>query len=173
MREWYLLLSQISVTLSLPTKEAADWAQFPPLTVFLLGFVGAISPCQFTTNLSAIAYISRKTSERQMWSEILAYAVAKLMVYSVTGGLVILTGLRLQQNAIPVVIVTRKIIGPLMVVIGLGLLGVLRLRGSLGRGVISRMQSRLPQERFLGAFSLGVAFSFTFCPTLLWLFLVS
>ena len=78
--------------------------------------------------------------------------------------------MKLQESALPVVIVTRKIVGPLMIVIGLGLIGLIRLRGSFGRKVSSWLESRLPQRGLLGAFSLGVVFSFTFCPTLFWLF---
>lgn len=54
MREWYLILSQVSVALSVPVKQVADWVQLPLLTVFLFGLVGSLSPCQLTTNLSAI-----------------------------------------------------------------------------------------------------------------------
>jgi len=79
-------------------------------------------------------------------------------------------GLQLQQAAIPVVVVIRKAVGPLMILIGLGLVGLIRLRGSVGREFFFWLQSRIPQTGVAGAFSLGVVFSFTFCPTLFWLF---
>lgn len=170
MREWYLILSQVSVSLSVPIKHAADWVQLPLLTVFLFGVVGAFSPCQLTTNLSAMAYVSRRVGEGQAWSEALAYTLGKVLVYMVTGGAVIILGLRLQQAAIPVVVVARKAIGPLMVLIGLGLVGIIRLRGSIGVRLASRLQSHIPQGGLCGTFFLGVVFSFTFCPTLFWLF---
>lgn len=31
MRDWYLLLSQVSIALSVPVKELADWVQIPSL----------------------------------------------------------------------------------------------------------------------------------------------
>lgn len=52
----------------------------------------------------------------------------------------------------------------------MGLLGILRLRGPAGRGVSAWLQARLPRPGAWGGFLLGVAFSSTFCPTLLWLF---
>lgn len=170
MSDWYLLLSQVSVTLSVPVKQVADWVQVPLLTVFLLGFVGALSPCQLTTNVSAMAYVSRRAGERPVWHEALAYTVGKILAYMLIGGAVIFLGFQLQQAAIPVVVVARKAIGPLMILIGLGLVEIIRLRGSIGARLASWLQSNIPQGGLCGIFFLGVVFSFTFCPTLFWLF---
>ena len=170
IRQWYILLSQLSVALSIPVKQLADASQLPILGVLLIGLVGALSPCQLTTNLSAIAYVSRKAGERQVWSEALAYTIGKVLVYTLTGGAVIYLGVQLQQSAIPIVVMTRKIVGPLMILIGFGLLGLIRLRGSFGRRLSCWFETRLPKRGLIGAFSLGAVFSFTFCPTLFWLF---
>jgi len=170
MREWYLILSQVSVALSVPIKQVADSVQFPLLTALLFGLIGAMSPCQLTTNLSAMAFVSRKAGEGRAWSEAVAYALGKILVYMLVGGAIIFLGVNLDQAAIPVVVVARKIIGPLMIFIGLGLVGLIRLWGSIGTRLTSRLQSRLPQGGLIGAFFLGVFFSFTFCPTLFWLF---
>ena len=170
MRQWYLLLSQASATLSLPLKGAADQLQLPVFTVLLFGLVGALSPCQLTTNLSAIAYVSRRPGEGQIWSEALGYTVGKILVYTLLGGAVIILGFTLQQSAIPIVVITRKIVGPLMIVIGFGLMGLIRLRGSFGEGLARWLRAQIPQKGVLGAFLLGTVFSFSFCPTLLWLF---
>jgi cytochrome c-type biogenesis protein len=170
MQQWYIVLSQISFALSVPIKQVADGIQIPILTAFLLGFVGSLSPCQLSTNLSAIAYVSRRL-DGELWSEALAYSLGKVLVYMLTGGAVIILGLRLEQAAIPLAVVTRKAIGPLMIFIGLGLVGLIRLRGTAGNNsVASWLRSRLPGTGMPGAFSLGVVFAFTFCPTLFWLF---
>jgi cytochrome c biogenesis protein CcdA len=160
----------MSVALSVPVKEAADGLQLPIFAVLLIGLVGALSPCQLTTNLSAMAYVSRRAGGSQVWSEALAYTIGKVLVYTLAGGAIIFFGLKLQQSAIPIVVVTRKIVGPLMILIGLGLLGIIRLRGSFGRKLSSWLDARLPQRGLFGAFSLGAVFSLTFCPTLFWLF---
>ncbi len=170
MRQWYILLSQLSVALSMPVKQLAEASQLPILAVLLIGLVGALSPCQLTTNLSAIAYVSRKGNEWQVWSEALAYAAGKVLVYTLTGGAVIYLGVQLQHSALPIVVVTRKIAGPLMILIGFGLLGLIQLRGSFGHRFSCWLKPRLPKQDLIGAFSLGAVFSFTFCPTLFWLF---
>lgn len=170
MREWYLWLSQFSAALAVPVSSLADRVELPFVIVVLFGVVGAVSPCQLTTNLSAMAYVSSRLGEGRPWREALAYLLGKMLVYTAVGGAAIWLGLQLQAAAIPVVIVARKALGPLMIVIGLGFLGVLRLRGSVGRGFSAWLRARLPRTGTRGAFLLGVAFSFTFCPTLMWLF---
>jgi cytochrome c-type biogenesis protein len=170
MLDWYLFLSKTSVALSLPFKQAADWVEIPFLSVFLFGLIGSLSPCQLTTNLSASAYVSRSLGGRQLWKETLAYSAGKLLVYFLLGGAMVFFGFRLEQTVIPVAVAARKAVGPLMILIGLGLMGLIRLPGSFGSGPQARLLSVLPRHGAPRAFSLGVVFSFTFCPTLFWLF---
>ncbi len=170
LRQWYLVLSRFSAALTVPLSDLADRVELPLLTVLLFGLVGAVAPCQLTTNLSAMAYVSGRLGEGRPWREALAYILGKVMVYTLVGAGVVVLGLQLQAAAIPVVVVARKALGSLMIGLGLGFLGVLRLRGSAGIGLSAWLRARLPRDGAWGAFLLGVTFSFTFCPTLFWLF---
>jgi len=170
MREWYIFLSQLSATLGEPLNQFADRIEFPLVSATLFGLIGATAPCQLTTNLSAMAYVSSRLGEGRPWREVLAYVFGKVLVYTMVGGAVVLLGLQLQAAAIPVVVAARKALGPLMILIGLGLLGAFRLRGSVGSRVSAWLQARLPRSGAWGGFLLGISFSFTFCPTLFWLF---
>ena len=170
MTHWYLALSQFSAVLTVPVSALADRVELPLLTVFLFGLVGAVAPCQLTTNLSAMAYVGSRVGAARPWREAFAYVLGKVLVYTALGAAAVAVGLHFQGAAIPVAVAARKIVGPLMIVVGLGFLGILRLRGSVGRGTSAWLQARLPRGGTLGAFLLGVAFSFTFCPTLFWLF---
>ncbi len=170
MAQWYVTLSQFSAVLTIPVSDLADRVELPLVTAFLFGLVGAVAPCQLTTNLSAMAYVGSRVGERRPWPEALAYVLGKVLVYTALGAAAVAVGRELQAAAIPVAVAARKVLGPLMIVIGLGFLGILRLRGSVGRGVSAWLQARLPQGGALRAFLLGVTFSFTFCPTLFWLF---
>jgi threonine/homoserine/homoserine lactone efflux protein len=171
MTRWYTLLSRFSAGLALPLSDVADRVEWPLVTVVLFGLVGAVAPGQLTTNLSAMAYVGSRVGEgRRPGREALAYILGKVAVYTLVGAAVVVLGIQLQAAAIPAVVAARKALGPLMIVIGLGFVGVLRLRGSMGRGVSASVASRLPRHGTWGAFLLGVAFSFTFCPTLFWLF---
>ncbi|MBI4013909.1 MAG: sulfite exporter TauE/SafE family protein [Candidatus Rokubacteria bacterium] len=170
MRSWYLLLSRFSAALTVPVSDLADGVELPLLTVLLFGVVGAIAPCQLTTNLSAMAYVGSRVGEGRAWRETLAYLVGKILVYTAVGAAVLALGLQLQAATIPVAMAARKALGPLMILIGLGFLGIYRLRGSFGSRVSAWLRARTPQRDAWGAFLLGVAFAFSFCPTLFWLF---
>lgn len=170
-RWWYSVLSQLSATISTPFYALADRVELPLLSALLFGLIGALSPCQLTTNASAMAYVSRQFGEAKVaWKEAVAYTLGKVLVYTMAGGVVILLGVQLEAASIPIVRAARKAVGPLLIVIGLSFLGLFRLKGSVGEGFSSWLKARITQQGVLGAFLMGIAFSFAFCPTLFWLF---
>ncbi len=83
-----------------------------------------------------------------------------------------LAGSALATSSIPVIVAARKVLGPLMLVIGLVLIGVIRPRlpFAVGDRVALYASDRLDATRPGGAFLLGAAFSVAFCPTLFFLF---
>ena len=170
MVAWYGWLSRVGQG---PVLLIDSWIQavnVPMVSALLLGLIGATSPCQLTTSLSALAFSAKQPSKAGTLMASVAYVLGKVLVYSLVGGLVVLLGVRLQAASIPVVVVARKGLGPLMVLAGLGMLGVIRLRGALGQRWSRWLRRRLPGEGAGAGFLLGVAFSFAFCPTLFWLF---
>lgn len=65
----------------------------------------------------------------------------------------------------------RRALGPLMILLGLFMLGWLRLRLPLPTGAASRLKTWAEARGgAIGAFGLGTAFGLAFCPTLFWLF---
>src|SRR3972149_2413746 len=58
LREWYLILSRLSATLAGPLGELSTRLELPLASPFLFGLIGAVAPCQLTTNASAMAYPS-------------------------------------------------------------------------------------------------------------------
>ena len=60
LREWYLILSRLSATLAGPLGELSTRLELPLASPFLFGLIGAVAPCQLTTNASAMAYLSRR-----------------------------------------------------------------------------------------------------------------
>jgi sulfite exporter TauE/SafE len=167
---WYAWLSQLAQGAILAIDGWIVAINVPMATAMLFGLIGATSPCQLTTNLGALAFSASQPERSGTLASALAYVSGKVMVYSVVGGLVILLGVQLQGLAVPVVVVARRLLGPLMLVVGLGMLGVIRLRGGTGLRWSQRLRGRLRVGGRAGAFLLGVAFSFAFCPTLFWLF---
>ena len=104
----------------------------------------------------------------------LAFVAGKVTVYLLVGGMIVLLGWQLgqiSQTAIPVIVFARRAMGPLLIGVGLLMTGLLQAHVSLGGQVSTWLQAKVgKQQGTLPAYLLGVAFSFTFCPTLFWLF---
>ena len=165
---WYQILNTLFVSLGAPLRDIAGGASASLVTAAFLGVLGATSPCQLSTNASAIAYLGLSGNgprSRIAWSTV-AYVLGKALVYSVVGLLAVFMKESLQSAAIPVVVVTRKALGPLMILMGLAMLELWRPRLSIGHKFSLRLRERAGAESVIGAFALGIAFSFAFCPTL-------
>lgn len=168
---WYAFLAGPTRAFAEPIQALALGAGIPPLSALLFGLLGALSPCQLTTGLSAFALIGRRPSPSMIAAGI-AYTAGKALVYATLGLAFVVVGNALATSSIPVVVAARKVIGPLMLLVGLMLLGVLRVRVpvSLGDRVAAYASDRLDAGRPTGAFVLGAAFGLAFCPTLFVLF---
>lgn len=168
----YGLLSKISTTLSEPFSIFAhSFSEYPILVAIFLGIVGAVAPCQLTGNISAITYYgSRTIQNRTDWLDVLSFILGKLVIFSTLGLLVWLFGQTFEKSMITYFPYLRNIVGPLIVFVGLVLLGVFKL--NLINSVTSRIPLRMKEGK-LGSFLMGVSFSIAFCPTMFVLFFVS
>ncbi|MBI2755938.1 MAG: sulfite exporter TauE/SafE family protein [Chloroflexi bacterium] len=167
--QWYSFLAGFNGAVTEPLTALSDSIGVPIVAALLLGLLGATSPCQLTTNASALAFVSRRL-EGPVPSA-LAYLLGKALVYTAVGVAVLLTGQQLAQSSIPFIVFARKVLGPLMIVIGLVFLGVLRAPSwlAMGHGVSEWLEERAGGG-LRGSFLLGTAFAFAFCPTLFLLF---
>jgi cytochrome c-type biogenesis protein len=167
---WYAILSTLNAAVAGPLRDLADSIDVPLVSVLLFGMLGATSPCQLTTNAGALAYVARAGGARRSVAvNAVAYLLGKVLVYTLLGVAVILAGRQLAQGSIPIIVMTRKVLGPLMILLGLYLLGLVPLRFSLGAGPAGWLEARGAAGAG-GSFLLGSAFSLAFCPTLFLLF---
>ncbi len=163
-------MSTVNAAVAEPVRALSAGLGIPLVSALLFGLLGATAPCQLTTNASALAYVAQRAADRRaVTANALAYMLGKVLVYTVVGVVMILAGRQLAQSSIPVIVVARKALGPLMILLGLHLLGLLPLRFSLGHQLADWLEARAGGGAG-GAFLLGVAFSFAFCPTLFLLF---
>lgn len=167
--EWYILLSSFTGDATLRISELDRRVGIPLLSALLLGLIGAAAPCQLTTSVGALAVLGRASSAPR-WRRTLSFLAGKTLVYIVLGTLVISIGREFAQTAIPFFQVARKILGPMMVIVGLVVAGVVHLSWASRHRLADRLR-RAARQRAEGApFLLGVAFGFSFCPTLFALF---
>jgi cytochrome c-type biogenesis protein len=143
----------------------------PAVGAFLLGLLAATAPCQLSTNTAAIAYFAKDAAEGRAWRRALLFLAGKTMVYLVLAGIAVWVfgGNFSAPGAFFVGV--RRVLGPMMILLGLAMLGYLRLRAGLPTGAATRLQNWAETRGgAVGDFSLGSAFGLAFCPTLFWLF---
>ncbi|WP_407270665.1 sulfite exporter TauE/SafE family protein [Radiobacillus sp. PE A8.2] len=171
--QWYTFLTQLGTKLADPILNITEQWNIPILTALLLGLAATTSPCQVTTNASALAFVSRDaTNRKQTLVQTFAFIAGKTLIYTVVGGTAIYLGVQLTTvngNA-SLIIIVRKAIGPIMILAGLYFLGFSRFRLSFGTRLSEWLKSKIPEGSPIGSFGFGVAFALAFCPTLVWLF---
>lgn len=167
----YEFFSQISNFFSQPFINMAYSTEgIPILSAFILGLVGALAPCQFTGNLGAITIYGNQSLQRGIaWKEVTSFILGKVMVFSVLGLVVWMLGQEFQRSLTIYFPWIRKAIGPLLIFIGLFMIGAFKMNWTM---TIGKVPKKLKQGR-LGAFFMGVSFSLGFCPTMFVLFFVS
>lgn len=167
----YGLMSKISQIITEPvTILIHSFEQYPLVVALLLGLVGAVTPCQLTGNMSAITlYGNRAIQMKDHMGEIVAFILGKVAVFSSLGLLVWFFGESFKDSLTAYFPLFRKMIGPLIILTGLVLLGILKLT------FLQKLSVRLPmrlRNGIFGSFLLGASFSLAFCPTMFVLFFV-
>ncbi|MBA3519260.1 MAG: sulfite exporter TauE/SafE family protein [Rhizobiales bacterium] len=168
--DWYVFMSSLSVQLTTDVLLLDQRVGIPLISALLLGFIGAAAPCQLTQSVGMVAVLGQTTAGRPRWRATLAYLAGKALVYTSLGVLAVVVGASLSELSIPVFVAARKVLGPLMIVVGLGMIGALRFTWVPGHPVALRLRQTLRHRAQGAPFLLGVAFGFAFCPTLFALF---
>lgn len=136
----------------------------------LLGFIGALVPCQLTANGSALMIYGNSSFRKGVvWSHIFLFLLGKIVVFSGLGLMVWLVGSQIEQTLTLFFPWFRKVIGPLLILVGFFLLGIINWRKEISFG---KIPSRLFKGK-TGSFLMGVSFSLGFCPTMFVLFFVT
>ena len=138
-------------------------SQFPILSAFILGLMTAISPCPLATNITAIGYISKDLKNRKrVFLNGTIYTLGRAITYTLIGLLFYfganqfeISGFVLQWG--------EKILGPLLIIIGLFMLGLFKIPIP-GIGKLTEKMSNRKQNRFWDVLLLGIIFALAFCP---------
>jgi len=131
---------------------------------FWLGILTSISPCPLATNVAAISFVARNlgSSQKILWSGIL-YSAGRMLVYIAIAVLAVTSLLSLPEVSFFLEANMHKIIGPLLIAVGIVLLDVLPI--SLSTSFLSNsVQDRVGRWGIWGSGLLGVVFALTFCP---------
>lgn len=135
----------------------------PVFSALLLGLMTAISPCPMATNITAIGFIGKdlKHKNRIFYNGLIytsgrtfSYTALALILYFGADQFKI-SGIFQQYGG--------KIIGPLLLIVGIFMLGIIKLNFPAFNKISQKIQER-EKHNYWDAFLLGVVFALAFCP---------
>jgi len=135
----------------------------PWLTALLLGLMTAISPCPLATNITAIGFISKDIENRnRVFLNGLFYTLGRAITYTALALIIFLGADQLKFSGF-FQRYGEKIIGPLLIIIGLFMLDIFRINFPGFIRLTSKMQDK-KKWRYFDAVLLGLVFALAFCP---------
>ncbi len=149
-------------------------------SALLLGIITSISPCPLATNIAAISFLGRSLNNtKQVFISGLLYTIGRMVVYVGLGILILIvfdatsaTGeaaassiSRFLQNNLGI------ILGPILVIVGMLLLGMLETTFSLNLKS-SAIQNKVNKGGAFWSLPMGILFALSFCPVSASLFFI-
>jgi sulfite exporter TauE/SafE len=138
-------------------------SSLPFVTAFVLGLMTAISPCPLATNITAIGFISKDVEhQKKVFINGLVYTLGRAISYTLLAVIIFVGADQFkvsgwfQQYG-------EKFIGPLLIVIGLLMLDVLKIKFPGLNSLTKRFQENGTKSYWEVLF-LGVLFALAFCP---------
>jgi len=140
-----------------------DNSQFPIFSAFLLGLLTAISPCPLATNITAIGFISKEINNKnKIFINGLIYTLGRVISYSALAIIIYLGADEFKLSGI-FQKYGEKIIGPILIIIGLFMFGVIKLKFPEWIKVGKKYQEQ-GIKNYWESFLLGILFALAFCP---------
>lgn len=141
----------------------------PVIAAFFLGLMTAISPCPLATNITAIAFISKKIdNSRHTLLSGFVYTLGRIAAYIAVASVIVFFGMNIRFIALGLQHYGELLLGPFLVLCGIYLLDIFHFDrlpgGDWFSGLTSGISGRLADKGYLGAFLLGMIFALSFCP---------
>jgi cytochrome c biogenesis protein CcdA len=135
----------------------------PWLSAFVLGLMTAISPCPMATNITAVGFISKDIENRnRVFMNGLFYTLGRAISYTVLAIIIYLGADQFKFSGF-FQLYGEKIIGPFLIIIGMLMLDVVKIKFPGLSGLTSKMENKT-KWGFLDAILLGMVFALAFCP---------
>ena len=135
----------------------------PWVTAFVLGLMTAISPCPLATNITAVGFISKDIENRKrVFINGLLYTLGRAISYTAIALIIYLGADQFKFSGF-FQRYGEKILGPLLIIIGLFMLGVIKIKFPGISGLTSKMETKTKWGYF-DTIILGMVFALAFCP---------
>ncbi|MFC2162518.1 aromatic aminobenezylarsenical efflux permease ArsG family transporter [Candidatus Altiarchaeota archaeon] len=145
--------------------ETMGSSNIPLVAAFFIGLMTSLSPCPLTTNITAIAYISRKVGEgRNTVLAGLTYTLGRMVAYTLLAAIIVLIGVNSRQASMMLQDYGEIILGPFLLAVGLVMTGWVKIKMPTGGKHLEGLLESLGERGYLGGFLLGFIFALSFCP---------
>jgi len=138
-------------------------SQYSFITAIVLGLMTAISPCPLATNITAIGFISRDIENRKrVFINGLVYTLGRAISYTAIA-LALYFGTSKMNVSLLFQGWGEKLLGPMLIVIGLFMLDVIKINVP----GISTLTDRIGENSkgsYWSTLLLGMVFALAFCP---------
>jgi cytochrome c-type biogenesis protein len=140
--------------------ENSDYAF---VTALVLGLMTAISPCPLATNISAIGFISRDIeNRRKVFLSGLVYTLGRVISYTLLA-VILFFGANEMNIAMLFQGWGERVLGPLLIIIGLFMLDVIKIKFPGMSGLTERIGEN-NKGNYWSTLLLGMVFALAFCP---------
>jgi len=147
------------------SMEALGTSGIPLVAAFFIGLVMTFSPCPLATNITAIAFISKKIGDSRHTLLVgTLYALGRMVAYIGLTALIVYAGLNIQSISLFLQEYGEKLIGPFLVIMGILMLELVDIPSIGGQGWLQKIELYLGEKGYLGGFLLGVIFALALCP---------
>lgn len=143
--------------------DLLDNTTIPWLTALLLGLMTAISPCPLATNITAIGFISKDLEDRnRVFFNGLFYTLGRAITYTALAFIIFLGVDQLKFSGF-FQRYGEKFIGPVLIIIGLFMLDIIKVKFP-GFGRFTSGMQKKTKWNYFDAIILGMVFALAFCP---------
>ena len=137
----------------------------PLVAAFFIGLMTAMSPCPLATNITAIAYVSRRIDNtRHILLVGFLYGAGRMVAYVALASAIVYAGLNVQAISFFLQDYGEMLLGPLLLVLGILMLDVIDINLPGGGRRLTSLMEKLSEKGVTGSFLLGVLFALSFCP---------
>jgi len=135
----------------------------PWLSAMVLGLMTAISPCPLATNITAIGFISKDIENRnRVFANGLLYTLGRAISYTIIPLIIYFGADQLKFSGF-FQRYGEKVLGPLLILIGLFMLDVIKIKFPGLSGLTSKLETKT-KWGYIDSLILGAIFALAFCP---------
>ena len=161
----YLFFNLGSNISLMPLFESLGQSNIPLIAAFFIGLMTAISPCPLATNITAIAYASKKIGNRKHTLLVgILYTIGRMIVYIGIAAIIVWIGISTFSISITLQKYGKVLLGPLMLLFGILMLNIFNISFGKSSDKLTKLKEYFSEKGLLGSLFLGMLFALAFCP---------